>query len=341
MDEKNNNHRLQTLNLYDSDAELAKIASALSVKTRRDIIRLINRAPCSINQIAWKLNIPVSTASFHVKALIDAGLVIAPSISQKRGNEKAVTLGNYLFTLSLAAPPTESTVRDVMSVNIPIGSYSSFSATPTCGLACGDGILVVSDTPALFHSPRRFEAGLIWLKQGYLEYTIPILDYSGTRNGVSVYHDKKSIVSLDFTFEICSETALYDHDCKSDITLSVNGMEICTFTSSGDYGERRGKLNPEWHPDALTQYGMLQNLDIRFDGSYLNEKRVSDICIDDLDLGENELLTFRIEVKKDARYVGGFNLFGKTFGDHPQDILLNITYQGKGYRIQPNNDVQE
>ena len=107
MDEKNNNHRLQTLNLYDSDAELAKIASALSVKTRRDIIRLINRAPCSINQIAWKLNIPVSTASFHVKALIDAGLVIAPSISQKRGNEKAVTLGNYLFTLSLAAPPTE------------------------------------------------------------------------------------------------------------------------------------------------------------------------------------------------------------------------------------------
>ncbi len=30
--------------------------------------------------------------------------------------------------------------------------------------------------------------------------------------------------------------------------------------------------------------------------------------------------------KKNARYEGGFNLFGKTFGDYPRDILMEIEY---------------
>lgn len=333
MAEKNDNHRLATLDLYDGDDKLAKVAAALSVKTRRDIIRLINIAPCSINKIAWKLNIPLSTASFHIKTLENAGLVRCQTVAQKRGNEKTVSLGNYLYMLSLAAPQKEHILHDVQSINIPIGGYSAFSVKPTCGIACTDGVLIVSDTPAVFHSPRRFDAGLIWTKQGYLEYTVPILDYSGSRNGTTFFRDKKSIVSLCFTFEICSETALYDHDCKSDITLSVDGTEICTFTSSGDFGEHRGKLNPDWYYDSLTQYGLLQCFDLRFDGTYLNEKRVSDFGIDDLRLKDKDTITFRIEVKKDAKHVGGFNLFGKTFGDYAQDIVLNITYQGLGYRL--------
>ncbi len=334
---ENGNHRLQTLNLYDRDEELSKIAAALSVKTRRDIIRLINQSPMSINQIAWKLNIPLSTASFHIKTLEHAGLVCCTTVAQKRGNEKNVSLGNYFYALSLGAPQTESIVRDVQSMNIPIGSYSAFSVQPTCGIVCSNGTLVVSDTPAVFYSHRRTDAGVIWTKQGYLEYTIPILDYSGSRDGAVFYRDRNSIVSLNFSFEICSEAPLYDHDCKSDITLSVDGTEIVTFTSSGDYGERRGKLNPDWYNDAITQYGLLQNFDIRFDGAYLNEKRVSDFAIEDLRLKEKDIITFRIEVKKDAKHVGGFNLFGKRFGDYPQDIMLNITYQGMGHRV-PLND---
>lgn len=336
MANNSGNSRLQTLDLYDRDDELAKIAAMLSVKTRRDIIRLINESPYSINQIAWRLNLPLSTASFHVKALENAGLVQCRTVAQKRGNEKIVTLGNYLFMLSLEKKCAESMIRDVQTVEIPIGGYTAFDVEPTCGIMCSDGVNVVTDTPAVFYSPRRYDAGIIWMRRGYLEYTIPILDYSGSRNGDTFYHDKKSITSLNFTFEICSETALYDHDCKSDITLSVNGTEICTFTSSGDYGERRGRLNPEWYTDSVTQYGLLQNFDIRFDGSYLNEKRVSDFGIDDLKLNSTDLVIFRIEVKKDARFVGGFNLFGKHFGDYPQDILMNITYQRKGYRIPPN-----
>ena len=72
---KKENKRIQALNLYDKESELVKIVSALSVKTRRDIIKIINEGPLSINEIAWKLNVPVSTASFHTKVLLKTGLL--------------------------------------------------------------------------------------------------------------------------------------------------------------------------------------------------------------------------------------------------------------------------
>ena len=37
-------------------------------------------------------------------------------------------------------------------------------------------------------------------------------------------------------------------------------------------------------------------------------------------------ITVRIGNKPDAVYIGGFNLFGKNFGDYNQDIVLNIEY---------------
>ncbi len=327
--------RFRKLNLYDKEDELQKVTAALSVKTRRDIIRIVNDGSCSINHIAWKLNIPVSTASFHVKTLVEAGLLIYSSNVKKRGNEKTVSLGNYFFALSLAAPAAEnSVIHEVYTVDIPIGSYTDHAVTPSCGIALKRGILIGSDIPAVFQSPRRFEAGLIWMKQGFLEYSVPLLDYSGSSTTGFEYRDRASIISLDFQFEICSEVPGHNHDFKSDITFSVNGVEICIIPSTGDFGDRRGRLNPDWLSSNDTQYGLLQSVDIRFDGSYLNEKRVSDICIEDLGLTTRDLLKFRIEVKKDARFMGGFNLFGRNFGDYDQDIRLIITYQCRGQRSE-------
>jgi predicted transcriptional regulator len=34
----------------------------------------------------------------------------------------------------------------------------------------------------------------------------------------------------------------------------------------------------------------------------------------------------RIGVKADARYVGGLNIFGRHFGNYPQDIVLRLRY---------------
>lgn len=60
--------------------------------------------------------------------------------------------------------------------------------------------------------------------------------------------------------------------------------------------------------------------------SLVNEKKVSDITIDQLKLRSHSYFTVRVGNKHNAKYVGGFNLFGKTFGDHEQDILISIEY---------------
>ncbi len=319
--------RLKLLTLYDTEEELAKVCSALSVQTRRDIVKLVTKLPLSVNEIAWKLNIPVSTASFHIKTLVEANVLRYTSGTNKRGNEKLISLNAVMFNLFLDRD-SAIVADNVQVINVPIGSYTAYRAEPTCGINTPDGVLVIEDTPAMFSSPERFNAGHIWLKRGYLEYTVPLLNYSGSRSiGPNSLYDKRAIRSLCFRFELCSETAMYDHNCKSDITFSVNGLEACTFLSTGDFGEHRGKLNPEWMSSSDSQYGLLYSIDIRYDGTYLNEKRVSELAIEDLKLIDNDLLTFRIEVKPDAKHVGGFNLFGKTFGDYQQDIDIIVTYQ--------------
>ena len=322
-----NTTRLKLLTLYDNEDELAKVCSALSVPTRRAIVKLVSKSPLSVNEIAWKLNIPVSTASFHIKALNEANIVRYATNTNKRGNEKLISLNTVMFNLFLDRD--SSMVADnVQVISVPIGSYTSYYAEPTCGINTPDGVLLVEDTPIMFSSPQRFNAGLIWLKCGYLEYQVPLLNHYGSRSlGTVALRDKSSIRSISFRFELCSETAMYNHDCKSDVTFSVNGVEVCTILSTGDFGEHRGRLNPDWVPNTDTQYGLLYNVDVRYDGTYLNEKRVSDHDLDSIRLVENNLLTFRLEVKKDAKHVGGFNLFGKTFGDYEQDIDIVITYQ--------------
>lgn len=322
-----NDSRLKLLTLYNNEDELAKVCSALSVSTRRAIIKYISQAPKSVNEIAWKLNIPVSTASFHIKALHDANIVRYANNPNKRGNEKLISLNTIMFNIYLDRNPAIVT-DNVQLISVPIGSYTSYHAEPTCGINTPDGVLLIEDMPEMFSSPQRFNAGLIWLKCGYLEYQVPLLNYTGSRSmGTVKLLDKKAIKSISFRFELCSETVMSDHTCKSDITFSVNGIELCTFQSSGDFGERRGRLNPDWVPNTDTQYGLLYNIDIRYDGTYLNEKKVSNYDLDAIGVVEKNMLTFRIEVKKDAKYVGGFSLFGKTFGDYPQDIDIVITYQ--------------
>ena len=58
----------------------------------------------------------------------------------------------------------------------------------------------------------------------------------------------------------------------------------------------------------------------------MNGERVSKVRISDIWLSENAFVTMTMGNKKNAKYEGGFNLFGKTFGDYPQDILMEIEF---------------
>ncbi len=43
-----------------------------------------------------------------------------------------------------------------------------------------------------------------------------------------------------------------------------------------------------------------------------------------LGMAQNEYIRFRLEVKPDAEFCGGFNLFGEKFGDYPQNIQMEF-----------------
>lgn len=123
-----------------------------------------------------------------------------------------------------------------------------------------------------------------------------------------------------------TEAAGYQDNWKSDITLWINGKDCGTFTSPGDFGSRRGKNNPPSWGAGRTQYGLLTTWTVTDEGSFVNDSRGASTAIDDLDLLSRSRITVRIGNREDARNVGGFNLFGRAFGDDDQDTVLQVTY---------------
>lgn len=41
---------------------------------------------------------------------------------------------------------------------------------------------------------------------------------------------------------------------------------------------------------------------------------------------DNDYISARIGIKDSAKNIGGINIFGEKFGDHPQDVVMRIDY---------------
>jgi predicted transcriptional regulator len=53
---------------------------------------------------------------------------------------------------------------------------------------------------------------------------------------------------------------------------------------------------------------------------------VSDVRLDSLRIQDRPYLTVRLGVTPRARHVGGLNLFGRHFGNYPQDLVVRLKY---------------
>ena len=178
-----------------------------------------------------------------------------------------------------------------------------------------DGYIGNEDTEYCFYYPERMKAGILWTSSGYVEYKFS--------NGVP---RKRKIKRASISMEICSEAPGYKEDWKSDLTLWVNDVEVGTWTCPGDFGGRRGRLNPPAWPNGSTQYGMQVVWEIRSDGSYLNGEKISEVTVNRLSIMDRAFVSVKIGNKPGAKYEGGFNLFGKHYGDYNQDIVLTMEY---------------
>lgn len=304
----------QSINMnLDDTKHLASIAKALSAETRIEILKLLRREELNINEIAETLDIPASSAAAHIKVLEEAGLIKTTLQPGIRGSMKVCQICMDAISVEISTEHTREANMEI--IRMPIGSYVDYKVEPTCGLAGAKGPIGEEDEPRSFYSPDRFEAKLLWFGNGYVEYRFP-------NNSIRGQKEKQ----VEISFELCSEDHEFNLDYPSDITVWINGMDAGTWTCPGDFGGRRGKLNPEWWPDKNTQFGVLKTWRITEEGTYIDEEKVNETPLSKYHLNENEYISVKIGMKEDASHIGGINIFGDCFGDYSQNIVMKLLY---------------
>ncbi|TVR19179.1 MAG: ArsR family transcriptional regulator [Anaerolineaceae bacterium] len=293
-----------------------KVIKALASAPRMAILELLSEQPKNVSEIASALDMPLSTANMHISNLEEAGLLITDLRAGERGLQKVCA--RAYTTIMVQFPLAEQVEDDIHAIEIsmPVGSYVESEVKPTCGLISTEGIIGMLDDPASFYEPARIQAQLLWFHKGYVEYRFP-----------NRLPNQARMISLQLSLELCSEAPLHHPDWPSDITVWVNGVEIGTWTSPADFGGERGILTPSWWESNNTQYGLLKRWQVRRDGSFIDGMRCSDVNCEALDIAAQRFISVRIGVKADAQHVGGVNLFGESFGNYPQDIIMTVRYE--------------
>lgn len=299
--------RLEIQGIHD----FRNIAQALSGELRIKILELLARGEQNLNEIARALSIPLSTATVNVQKLEDAGLLRVEFKPGVRGTQKICSLAYNGILLDFTDPKSKGEI--VEEVHMPIGNFIHAHITSPCGICTKDRRLGKKDDITSFFLPERIDAQLIWFTTGTLEYQFP--------NSID---SEELIKAIEFSAELCSEVPGYDKNAESDITLWINNHELGTWHSPGDFGGIRGKLSPKWWSSRNTQFGLPVSWRIDNSGSYCNDVKMSSLSLKSLDLLSLPYISIHIGVKSDVGIQGGMNLFGKKFGNYPQDLIMKI-----------------
>ncbi len=284
---------------------------ALASPVRIEVLRLLSMEELNIKELAARVGVSASIMTKHIKKLESAGLILTRLVSREGSSNKLCTLLNTEYRLEL--PYVEHGIRDMYEISMPVGHYTDICAQPTCGLADEREPLGSYDDPRVFFLPQRVNAQLLWLTQGYVEYKFP-----------NYITSSQIPEEIEISMEIGSEAPGYNNNWPSDISFSLNDIPLFTWTSPGDFGERRGLLTPSWW--TPNQYGLLKTVRINTDGIFLDDVLKSKTTLSEIPM-DLPAWRLRLEVPSTARHIGGLTLFGRGFGDHEQDILLRVFFR--------------
>lgn len=290
-----------------------QIFKALGSDIRIAILDRVADRVVPLSQLATELDLPASTAAMHILVLEKAGLLHTEMRPASRGLQKvcARTYDELIIDL----PRGIRRVTNVIEHDMPIGGFSEFEVGPTCGLASATQLIGFLDDPASFYEPDRLAAQLLWFGSGSVEYRFP-----------NRLPPMARATMLQFSAELCSEAPLHDPNWPSDITLWINDIEVGTWTSPGDFGGERGRYTPAWWESKDTQYGVLKRWRVTDEGASVDGVALSPVTVADLDLESGMPIRVRIGIRPDADHAGGLNLFGRSFGNYQQDLVLLMEY---------------
>jgi predicted transcriptional regulator len=299
--------------IIDAVADIGKL-KALASEQRLIMLDLLRKQVLNINELAEVLKLPQSTVATNIAILENAGLVLTKKIKAKKGNQKLCRIS--FSEIVVKFPEEKNVLKNSVEVEMPIGIFTNCQVTPPCGLCSIENIIGYLDTPESFLDPDRMKAGLLWVGSGFVEYKFPN----------NSKYDSRKIQKLEVSLELSSETPGTNKNWLSDITMWINNIEIGSWTSPGDFGDKRGALTPSWWKLEGSQYGLLKHWIITYDGSFIDGVKISNINLNDLTIPDHHSIKVRIGVKEDAKHLGGMNIFGRGFGNYDQGIILRLYF---------------
>lgn len=229
------------------------------------------------------------------------------------GTYKYCSLSANFLQIKLAG--SRGISRKVVEVSVPVGHYTDLQAAPTCGIATTEKLIGYYDDPRYFLDPERVDAGILWFAKGYVEYKV----------SNSLFMDQK-VQEIEITMEIGSEAPHVNEKWPSDITFTLNGVELGKWTSPGDFGVMRGRLTPSWWNPNVNQYGLLKVLRINSGGTYIDGQQISAVTLNEVSWQQDQW-SFRLTAEDSTRRRGGLTLFGRGFGNYEQDIVFRVYYE--------------
>jgi predicted transcriptional regulator len=268
----------------------------------------------NINDLAKELYLTNSALTAHIRKLEEADIITIIRQPGSHGLQKICSLQQRKILFEMDALHT--VITNSHTFEMPIGHFSDYEVFPTCGIVTKDKIVGILDDPRYFAFPEHFDAALIWMLEGFLEYKIP-----------NSLRTNERPVEIQVSLELASEAPGYSENFPSDIYFSINNTNLGYWTSPGEFNDRRGLFTPQWWFSNLGQYGRLKLLSVNDKGSFIDGFQISDATINDLHIDYRSNIVFRIETSKTNTNRGGFSLFGKNFGDYPQGICFSILFE--------------
>ncbi|ARW51345.1 hypothetical protein S101106_01890 [Levilactobacillus brevis] len=288
------------------------VFSALDSPVRLKIINLLSKSKMNVKELSQELGLSSTIIIMHLNKLEAANIIR----TEKQGTRRISSL--RVDTINISFPKQLYVPYDSKNIELPVGQYTKYEVSPSCGLAGQNGFIGKVDDPKYFMTPERDNAGMVWFAKGYVEYQIP-----------NYIDDDQRVEMLEVSMELSSEFPFSNNNWKSDLFVTLNGKEVGSWQSPGDFSDTRGRLTPSWVYDDMNQYGILKLFRISKHGSFIDGHYANDTKISDIDLSGNSW-TLRIGVKPNANYVGGCTIYGRQFGNHNQGIKCKVYYSNEG-----------
>ena len=292
--------------IYLKDFKQGKVLyEALDSEVRLGIIEeLMVHKELNLAYFAKRFDVSNGAITAHVKKLQAAGLITVSTSSGVRGTQKICSLAEDKIVVDLLPRCEEGDAAAALDV----GQYVSYEAKPACGLATRERVVGRCDDATCFSYPERFQAGIVWMESGYVEYEIP--------NFLTAV---KQLEELQLSVEISSIT-------PGDIVFFINGKRVGSCQSEGGRCDRTGAVSPAWWTNCLGQYGKKAVIAVNAQGAFINGVKVSEADLCEFGIVPEEKIRFRIAALQGER-CGGLIVFGKSFGDYGEGIVCRYIFQ--------------